>query len=185
MADVARSHGGDGGNEPPYGPPYNLRTGCESSKPAKKRSHGKNLNLYEKFQKNGSMPLPLEFDYSSNQFRAVGENYQFFVRLVSNEVDRHAPFHYRSWQELPGEIKMFILTTLHFLLLCNYIFSFCSTTLIVNDITTLSNGKALSKGSNRIVQTVIRIKRQSLKNILTKLEITITLKEQRKNHQRA
>ncbi|KAL8231001.1 hypothetical protein R6Q57_000779 [Mikania cordata] len=30
MADVARSHGGDGGNEPPYGPPYNLRTGCES-----------------------------------------------------------------------------------------------------------------------------------------------------------
>ncbi|KAL8254407.1 hypothetical protein R6Q59_032628 [Mikania micrantha] len=83
------------------------------SKPAKKRSHGKNLNLYDKFQKNGSRPLPLEFDYSSNQFRAVGENYQLFVRLVSNEVDRHAPFHYRSWQEVPGEIKMSILTTLH------------------------------------------------------------------------
>ncbi|KAD4585795.1 hypothetical protein E3N88_23396 [Mikania micrantha] len=113
MADVARSHGGDGGNEPPYGPPYNLRTGCESSKPAKKRSHGKNLNLYEKFQRNGSRPLPLENDYSSNQFRAVGENYQLFVRLVSNEVDKHAPFHYRSWQEVPGEIKMSILTTLH------------------------------------------------------------------------
>ncbi|KAD3337173.1 hypothetical protein E3N88_32693 [Mikania micrantha] len=83
------------------------------AKPAKKRSHGKNLNLYDKFQKNGSRPLPLEFDYSSNQFRAVGENYQLFVRLVSNEVDRHAPFHYRSWQEVPGEIKMSILTTLH------------------------------------------------------------------------
>ncbi|KAD4384257.1 hypothetical protein E3N88_24425 [Mikania micrantha] len=83
------------------------------AKPAKKRSHGKNLNLYEKFQRNGSRPLPLEFDYSSNQFRAVGENYQLFVRLVSNEVDKHAPFHYRSWQEVPGEIKMSILTTLH------------------------------------------------------------------------
>ncbi|KAL8262631.1 hypothetical protein R6Q59_023980 [Mikania micrantha] len=101
MADVARSHGGDGGNEPPY------------AKPAKKGSHGKKLNLYDKFHKNGSRPLPLEFDYSSNQFRAVGENYQLFVRLVSNEVDRHAPFHYRSWQEVPGEIKMSILTTLH------------------------------------------------------------------------
>ncbi|KAL8209853.1 hypothetical protein R6Q57_006585 [Mikania cordata] len=65
------------------------------------------------FKKNGSRPLPLEFDYSSNQFRVVGENYQLFVRLVSNEVDRHAPFHYRSWQEVPGEIKMSILTTLH------------------------------------------------------------------------
>ncbi|KAL8259721.1 hypothetical protein R6Q59_027674 [Mikania micrantha] len=84
------------------------------AKPAKKRSHGKNLNLYDKFQKNGSRPLSLEFDYSSNQFRAIGENYQLFVRLVSNEVDRHAPFHYRSWQEVPGEIKMSILTTLHY-----------------------------------------------------------------------
>ncbi|KAL8256617.1 hypothetical protein R6Q59_031684 [Mikania micrantha] len=59
------------------------------------------------------MPLSLEFDYSFNQFRAVGENYQLFVRLVSNEVDRHAPFHYQSWQEVPGEIKMSILITLH------------------------------------------------------------------------
>ncbi|KAL8205384.1 hypothetical protein R6Q57_008935 [Mikania cordata] len=32
---------------------------------------------------------------------------------VSNEVDRHAPFHYRSWQEVPGDVKMSILTTLH------------------------------------------------------------------------
>ncbi|KAL8214531.1 hypothetical protein R6Q57_003980 [Mikania cordata] len=44
---------------------------------------------------------------------AVGENYQLFIRLISNEVDRHAPFHYRSWQEVPGDVKMSILTTLH------------------------------------------------------------------------
>ncbi|KAL8229905.1 hypothetical protein R6Q57_014805, partial [Mikania cordata] len=42
-----------------------------------------------------------------------GENYQLFIRLISNEVDRHAPFHYRSWQEVPGDVKMSILTTLH------------------------------------------------------------------------
>ncbi|KAL8244262.1 hypothetical protein R6Q59_010520, partial [Mikania micrantha] len=62
---------------------------------------------------NGSRPLPIEFDYSSKLYRAVGENYQLFIRLISNEVDRHAPFHYRSWQEVPGDVKMSILTTLH------------------------------------------------------------------------
>ncbi|KAL8199543.1 hypothetical protein R6Q57_013111 [Mikania cordata] len=36
-----------------------------------------------------------------------------FIRLISNEVDRHAPFHYRSWQDVPGDVKMSILTTLH------------------------------------------------------------------------
>ncbi|KAL8228410.1 hypothetical protein R6Q57_015994 [Mikania cordata] len=50
----------------------------------KRRAHGKNLNLYDKFQKNGSRPLPVEFDYSSNQFRSVGENDQLFIRLISN-----------------------------------------------------------------------------------------------------
>ncbi|KAL8230917.1 hypothetical protein R6Q57_000695 [Mikania cordata] len=46
-------------------------------------------------------------------YRAVGENYQLFIRLIYNEIDRHAPFHYRSWQEVPGYVKMSILTTLH------------------------------------------------------------------------
>ncbi|KAD5317344.1 hypothetical protein E3N88_17290 [Mikania micrantha] len=113
MADVAGYHGGDGGDEPPHRHPYRVPTSCESSKPTKRRSSGKNLNLYDKFQKNGSRPLPIEFDYSSNLYRAVGENYQLFIRLISNEVDRHAPFHYRSWQEVPGDVKMSILTTLH------------------------------------------------------------------------
>ncbi|KAL8246236.1 hypothetical protein R6Q59_007452 [Mikania micrantha] len=113
MADVAGYHGGDGGDEPPHRHPYRVPTSCESSKPTKRRSSGKNLNLYDKFQKNGSIPLPIEFDYSSNLYRAVGENYQLFIRLISIEVDRHAPFHYRSWQEVPGDVKMSILTTLH------------------------------------------------------------------------
>ncbi|KAL8209126.1 hypothetical protein R6Q57_008538 [Mikania cordata] len=95
MADVAGYHGGDG------------------AKPTKRTSSGKNLNLYDKFQKNGSRPLPIKFDYSSNLYRAVGENYQLFIRLISNEVDRHAPFHYGSWKEVPGDVKMSILTTFH------------------------------------------------------------------------
>ncbi|KAL8265852.1 hypothetical protein R6Q59_003196 [Mikania micrantha] len=104
--------------------------------------------------------------------RGVGENCQLFVRLVSNEVDRHAPFHYRSWQEVPGEIKMFILTTLH-----HYF-----------DLQRYHNTEyweGIKQGSNRIVQTVIRIEKQSSKNILTKLEVMITLNEQRQNHQTA
>ncbi|KAL8231822.1 hypothetical protein R6Q57_001600 [Mikania cordata] len=113
MADVAGYHGGDGGDEPPHRHPYRVPTSCESSKPTKRRSYEKNLNLYDKFQKNGSRPLPIEFDYSSNLYRAVGENYQLCIRLISNEVDIHAPFHYQSWQEVPGDVKMSILTALH------------------------------------------------------------------------
>ncbi|KAL8216261.1 hypothetical protein R6Q57_023098 [Mikania cordata] len=85
-----------GGDEPPHRHPYRVPTSCESSKPSKRRAHGKNMNVYDKFQKNGSRPLPIEFDYSSNLYRAVGENYQLFISLISNEVDRHAPFHYQS-----------------------------------------------------------------------------------------
>ncbi|KAL8249305.1 hypothetical protein R6Q59_006173 [Mikania micrantha] len=113
MVDVAGYHGGDGGDEPPHGHSYRVPISYESSKPTKRRSSGKNLNLYDKFQKNGSRPLPIEFDYSSNLYRAVEENYHLFIRLISNEVDRHAPFHYRSWQEVSGDVKMSILTTLH------------------------------------------------------------------------
>ncbi|KAL8196823.1 hypothetical protein R6Q57_024477 [Mikania cordata] len=113
MTDVAGYHGGGGGDEPPHRHPYRVPTSCESSKPTKRRSSRKNLNLYDKFQKNGSRQLLIEFDYSSNLYRVVGENYQLFILLISNEVDIHAPFHYRSWQEVPGDVKMSILTTLH------------------------------------------------------------------------
>ncbi|KAL8209422.1 hypothetical protein R6Q57_006154 [Mikania cordata] len=132
MVDVARSHGADEGNEPPYSPPYNLRTGCES----------------------------------------FGENYQFFVRLVSNEVDRHAPLHYRSCQEVPGEIKMSILTTLH-----HYF-----------DPQRYHNTEyweGIKQGIQSDCANRYKDRKTKLKNILTKLEVMITLKEQRQNHQKA
>ncbi|KAL8225804.1 hypothetical protein R6Q57_018361 [Mikania cordata] len=52
------------------------------------------------------------------------------------------------------------------------------TNLIINNITTPTTGKVLSKGSKWIVQTTIRIEKQSLKNILISMEIMMTLKEQ-------
>ncbi|KAL8265269.1 hypothetical protein R6Q59_023399 [Mikania micrantha] len=54
--------------------------------------------------------------------RYVGENYQLLIRLISNEIDRHAPFHYCNWQEVPGDVKMSILTTLYFSILTNHYF---------------------------------------------------------------
>ncbi|KAL8239740.1 hypothetical protein R6Q59_016307 [Mikania micrantha] len=92
MTDVAGYHGGDMGDEPPHRHPYKMPTSCESSKPSKRRAHGKNLNLYNKFEKNGSRPLPIEFDYSSNLYRAVGENYKLFIRGYENtERTKHNP----------------------------------------------------------------------------------------------
>ncbi|KAD5508307.1 hypothetical protein E3N88_16010 [Mikania micrantha] len=107
MADVAGYHGGDGGDEPPHGHSYRVPTSCESSKPTKRRSFGKNLNLYDKFQKNGSMPLPIEFDYSSNLYRAVGENYQLFIRLISNEhyFDLTQYHNTEYWDEIKLDIQ--------------------------------------------------------------------------------
>ncbi|KAL8232238.1 hypothetical protein R6Q57_002016 [Mikania cordata] len=146
MADVAGYHGGDGGDEPSHGHSYKVPTSCESYKPTKRRSSGKNLNLYDKFQKNESRPLPIEFDYSSNLYRAVGENYHLFIRLISNEVDRYALFHYRSWQEVPGDVKMSILTTLHVSILTNVFCILVSYFWIWHNITIPNTGMESSLG---------------------------------------
>ncbi|KAL8215759.1 hypothetical protein R6Q57_022596, partial [Mikania cordata] len=63
--------------------------------------------------KNDSRSLSIEFDYSSNPFRAAGYSYQLFIRLTSHEVNRHVPFHYCNWQDVSGEHKMSILTIIH------------------------------------------------------------------------
>ncbi|KAL8209182.1 hypothetical protein R6Q57_008594 [Mikania cordata] len=62
--------------------------------------------MYNKFQKNGSISLPLEFDYS-NQFRAVGENYQLFVRLVSNKhyFDLQQYHNTEYWEGIKQQIQ--------------------------------------------------------------------------------
>ncbi|KAI3499160.1 hypothetical protein L1887_34953 [Cichorium endivia] len=109
---VARGHGGDGGAEPPRGPDR-IPSTCESSKPKKTRGKGKDLNLLEEFAKNNEQPLPLLLDDEGKKFKMVGDNYQMYIRLVSNEVGRRVPMHYRSWKAVPSKHKREIYPTLH------------------------------------------------------------------------
>ncbi|KAL8214144.1 hypothetical protein R6Q57_003593 [Mikania cordata] len=108
---IARGHGGDGGDRPPHGDPQRLLKGCESSQP-KRRSKGKNIKLIKKFEKNNCMPLPIEVEDEGGQYKFVGENCSDFIRLISNEVGKVAPFHYTSWQNVPGKFKKAIFPTL-------------------------------------------------------------------------
>ncbi|CAI9277952.1 unnamed protein product [Lactuca saligna] len=59
-----------------------------------KRSFGRNLNLYEWLRLNKKKPFPLEFDITGRLYTVVGDNYQVYIRLVSNEVAKNVPFHY-------------------------------------------------------------------------------------------
>jgi len=75
-------------------------------------------------KKNNRKPLPIEFDHMGKQFKAVGENYQVFVRLISSEVERRVPFHYSSWEAVPGDLKKDIYLTLYVSIECNVLFVF-------------------------------------------------------------
>ncbi|KAL8199344.1 hypothetical protein R6Q57_012912, partial [Mikania cordata] len=110
-AYIARGHGGDGGDRPPHNDPQRLLKGCESSQP-KRRSKGKNIKLIKIFEKNNYMPLPIEVEDEGGQYKFVGENCLDFIRLISNEVGKVAPFHYTSWQNVPNKFKKAIFPTL-------------------------------------------------------------------------
>ncbi|KAL8209636.1 hypothetical protein R6Q57_006368 [Mikania cordata] len=95
---MATYHGGDGGNEDPWNP-NRLTGGCESSQPKKRRSKGKNLTLYKKYEQNNKKPLPLAVTTDEDQYRFVGDNNSDFIRLISNELGKTVPFYYASWQD--------------------------------------------------------------------------------------
>ncbi|KAL8223166.1 hypothetical protein R6Q57_020565 [Mikania cordata] len=99
---IARGHGGD---------PQRLLKGCESSQP-KSVQKEKNIKLIKKFEKNNCMPLPIEVEDEGGQYKFVGENCSDFIRLISNEVGKVAPFHYTSWQNVPDKFKKAIFHTL-------------------------------------------------------------------------
>ncbi|MFS7964952.1 hypothetical protein Hanom_Chr08g00756421 [Helianthus anomalus] len=113
MADVARSHGGDGGNEPPNRNSKRIRTGCESSQPKKTRGKANNKKLYIKFRNNKNQPLPVEISIRGGQYKFVGVNAQDIIRMISNEVARVAPFYHRTWQRVPDETTRDIYTTIY------------------------------------------------------------------------
>ncbi|KAL8260844.1 hypothetical protein R6Q59_024893 [Mikania micrantha] len=52
--------------------------GCESSKPKKRRSRGRNLKLYKKFAENGKKSLPIQVDEVEGMFGFVGPNQSDF-----------------------------------------------------------------------------------------------------------
>ncbi|KAL8239041.1 hypothetical protein R6Q59_015608 [Mikania micrantha] len=58
------------------------------------------------------MPLPIEVEDEGGQYKFVGENCSDFIRLISNEVGKVAPFHYTSWQNVPDKFKKVIFPTL-------------------------------------------------------------------------
>ncbi|KAL8209198.1 hypothetical protein R6Q57_008610 [Mikania cordata] len=108
---IARGHGGDGSDRPPPNDPKRIPTPCESSQP-KIRSKGKNIKLIKNFEKNHCKPLPNEVEDEGGQYKFVGENCSDFIRLISNEVGKVAPFHYTSWQNVPDQFKKSIFPTL-------------------------------------------------------------------------
>ncbi|KAL8239962.1 hypothetical protein R6Q59_016529 [Mikania micrantha] len=109
--DMATYHGGDGRNEDPWNSNM-LPGGCESSQPKKRRSKGKNLTSYRKYEQNNKKPLPLAVTTDEDQYRFVGDNNSDFIRLISNEVGKTVPFYYASWQDVPNEYKQVIYPTL-------------------------------------------------------------------------
>ncbi|KAL8209048.1 hypothetical protein R6Q57_008460, partial [Mikania cordata] len=72
----------------------------------------KNIKLIKKFEKNNCMPIPIEVEDEGGQYKFVGENCSDFIRLISNEVGKVAPFHYTSWQNVPDKFKKAIFPTL-------------------------------------------------------------------------
>jgi hypothetical protein len=78
----------------------------------KTRGEGRNIKLHKKFQNNGKRPLPIDVSDEGDGYRFVGENSSDFIRLISNEVKRIAPFYYKSWQSVPNQYKTSIYTTL-------------------------------------------------------------------------
>ncbi|KAL8263148.1 hypothetical protein R6Q59_024497 [Mikania micrantha] len=78
---------------------------CATVAQPKRRSKGKNIKLLKKFEKNNYMPLSIEVEDEGGQYKFVGENCSDFIRLISNEVGKVAPFHYTSWQNVPDKFK--------------------------------------------------------------------------------
>ncbi|KAF4376596.1 hypothetical protein F8388_025467 [Cannabis sativa] len=109
--DVARSHGGDGGSQPPPGP-SRIPTTCEAVQAKKTRSKSKSLNLEEAFENNKRKPLEVTFDVKGGTLKAVGDNGKLFIRLIGNIIGFNVPPYYGCWENVPKEYKMPILPKL-------------------------------------------------------------------------
>ncbi|GKC16300.1 hypothetical protein Tco_1013082 [Tanacetum coccineum] len=126
-ADVARSHGGDGGGED-RPPSHNIPTGCmgcfvNRGKGKRKPNLGgraagrlntrdktRNLALKEITDKKG--PVPIKFELRDKQtLMPLGDHAAHWSSYIG-EVIRGVPLYYPSWLKVPKEQKAMLLTIL-------------------------------------------------------------------------
>ncbi|GJW59912.1 F-box domain containing protein [Tanacetum coccineum] len=124
-ADVARSHGGDGGSDD-RPPPYQAPTGCmgcfaNRGKGKRKPNLGgraagrlntrdktRNLSLKEITDKKG--PVPIRFEVRDKQtLMPLGDHAAHWSSYIG-EVIRGVPLYYPSWLKVPKERKAALIT---------------------------------------------------------------------------
>ncbi|GJW50413.1 putative reverse transcriptase domain, ribonuclease H-like domain, aspartic peptidase domain protein [Tanacetum coccineum] len=124
-ADVARSHGGDGGGED-RPPPHHVPTGCmgcfaNRGKGKRKPNLGgraagrlntrdktRNLSLKEITDKKG--PVPIRFELRDKQtVMPLGDHAAHWSSYIG-EVIRGVPLYYPSWLKVPKERKAALIT---------------------------------------------------------------------------
>ncbi|XP_076923221.1 uncharacterized protein LOC143585287 [Bidens hawaiensis] len=105
MADVARAHGGDGGNRPPRKDLRKVPSRCDSSIPKVTRGRGCNKKLMDKFEKNGNKPLDLQVAFVGKHGKFVGENQSSFIRFISTSIWNEFPMYYQGWDSVPPTYK--------------------------------------------------------------------------------
>ncbi|GKB15300.1 F-box domain containing protein, partial [Tanacetum coccineum] len=124
-ADVARSHGGDGGGED-RPPPHHVSTGCggcfiNRGKGTRKPNLGgrgagrmntrdktRNLSLKEVAEAKG--PVSIQFDVGDKQtLNPLGPHAAHWSNYIG-EVVRSVPLYYPSWEKVPKERKAAIIS---------------------------------------------------------------------------
>ncbi|KAM6595617.1 hypothetical protein CsatA_006141 [Cannabis sativa] len=108
MTDIARSHGGDGGSDPPLGP-TNIGADGVRATPPKKRGHHKGLSTREK-RENLKRPLPIEWDIKGKTYKEMGPYCSDFSRELGLLVRQYTDPNYLSWAEVPDSVKKRILS---------------------------------------------------------------------------
>ncbi|KAK1424778.1 hypothetical protein QVD17_20116 [Tagetes erecta] len=98
-----RGHDGDGHGDPPPGG-CNPASGCAAVGSPNKRRKTTNKGLRKRWEKNGSKPFLIVFDFEDQQtMRPVGDNSSDFVNLVGVTIRTTVPLNYKSWKDVPSE----------------------------------------------------------------------------------
>lgn len=77
------------------------------------------------FDKNKGL-LTLEIELTGKQFKFCGDNYQLYIRCVSNSVAKFVPFYYPSWKDVPAKFKNKVYLEVHVSIQYNVLFLFKS-----------------------------------------------------------